>query len=865
MLRHSKRLIVLAALVANGCDSDSSVVPSKVDSPAGGAPTVNSQPDSTGSSATQPASELGDSGKTSTKSSPPPATPSDAQVAKWGIENNEPLQLLTCDDDFSDSFLQCMAITPDGKQFVLGGSQLTLWNATDSEPKINLLGKYKDDEVERPILSVAITSDGEHLAAGDQNGKLRVWKLSDQSEVYAIQAHDARLTQIAFTPDSKTMATTSYAGEVRLWESTDGKEIKSLKVDDQEISRLVFLSDTLLATSGREAGIWNIESGEKVTAMTTGYVIGPALGLSNDRRLLAFADSESKTQLWDVEKGKATAILGAAAKWIEFSRDNKLIATYSGDSTIRIWNAATRQIVQVIDADGDRTVALKWLPESNALVVASERGRIRIWGTAATATTLAIQPIQQPELETIATDSRRSMNPAQFKQVVDVRSFPRLPEAVAGWSYGGMDAYNTPASQSEAELFYRYYLGKAGWTEIAENDPLQPGLNFQKTGCRLNVSLSPATTSTPGLEGDLQVSLRFVGNYDVRWLPKISPIESNSTLGSFSLVSYRTQKALTDVEVAILKKFHEAGWTAYTRLAASSTEDPRSRTISMLQGASELTVSIGYPADSTDEVIVQTSINVSNKSLPIPADSGWIEFDSSTDLQMVAHTKMDLKQTVEFYDKQMAWEGWLARDAGRHIEDDKGWLAYLRGQQDVLIRLVSLPDGKTRILVGEAESSSWQLEEPKVADAAAAQAGIEAADFKLPKGATAVSFDVDQKQIQYELSSTTPPKLGELFIKQMKDLEWTQDGAGVQSDEYVFLTFTKDDVEIQLRARAKDKKSTVMIDGDGLLWSKPLPTAAVRISYETWLRRNHKNASLDDLDEFAKAMHEIPADAGKNK
>jgi hypothetical protein len=42
-----------------------------------------------------------------------------------------------------------------------------------------------------------------------------------------------------------------------------------------------------------------------------------------------------------------------------------------------------------------------------------------------------------------------------------------------------------------------------------------------------------------------------------------------------------------------------------------------------------------------------------------------------------------------------------------------------------------------------------------------------------------------------------------------------------------------------------------------------LPTAPVRISYETWLRRNRKDATLDRLDEFVAEMHKIPARAGK--
>src|SRR5262249_27447255 len=156
-----------------------------------------------------------------------------------------------------------------------------------------------------------------------------------------------------------------------------------------------------------------------------------------------------------------------------------------------------------------------------------------------------------------------------------------LRGAAAGWSELGICHYNAPASQKDAELFYRYTLGKAGWME-APPSAASSGLTFRKDGCELTVSFAAAAEASGG-EGDLQVSLYFAGNYDVRWLPQFAALDSKSAYKSFSHVMYRTRADMTDVEAAVLKQLHEAGWTAYTRLAASSTEHPDSRTISMLQ------------------------------------------------------------------------------------------------------------------------------------------------------------------------------------------------------------------------------------------------------------------------------------------
>lgn len=836
-------------------------------------------PPSPGAKTSSPAARELAQAPAAAKPSPPVATPPKAppvpqptpeQLAKWGLADKAsgPLQLLACYDGFSDALVQCMAIAPDGKQIVLGGARLTLWNAADSQPKADLLANFTDQDVERPILCVGISPDGKWLAAGDTKGRLRIWNRSDESAAALVPAHEGRVTQLAFSPDSKTLATTSYSGEIRLWSMPEGKKLKSLKADKQEVHGLVFVSDTLLATAGSEAVVWNIETGEKSAPLTTGRLVDPALGLSGDRRWLAFIDEDAKTKLWDVEKqAVAPAVLHAGANLIQFSPDGKWIAT-TGQGTIRIWKGATQTVEQILDTDGGETTALGWLPGNDVLVVATQGGRLRLWGRPDAATALGITPVSQPELRRTAAAAKRSESSAQFEQIFDVRSFPRLPDAVPAGEYGGSSTYNTTAPQAEIEQFYRYTLGKAGWKEAAEPDPARPGLNFQKEGCALNVSVSAAypVPGVPQRAGEQQVILSFSGNYDARWLPKILPSDSPNTFSGLSFAMSRTKASITDVEVALLKQFHEAGWTPYSRLATSHAEDPRSRSFSMLQGGSVLTVSIGAPSDAADELFVQVGVNISNKSLPIPPDASWIEFDNSTDLKMVATTAMTLPETAAFFDAQMPPEGWIAREAGRKIDEKRGWLPYIRGQRDVLIRLVALPEKEgdtgrgTRILVGD-ERTSWQLAPaPK---APKDQAGIEAADFTLPKGASLIRFDTDQKQIEFELADAAPAKVGEQFVKQMEDLGWKRDGAGVQADDYVFLTYEMGKAEIQLRARADGAKSSVMVSGNGLLWTKPLPTAPMRISYETWMRHNRKTASLEHLDEFAAEMRKIPADAGR--
>ncbi len=785
--------------------------------------------------------------------------PTSEELKRWAIPDYSPLQLLACYDDFSDGLVQALAVSPDGTKFALGGVRLTIWNVTESKPTIDLLETIAADQIERPIRSLAISPDGKLLAAGDQGGRLIVWDMQDLKQAYSIAAHEGRLLHIAFSPNSQQLATSSYSGEVRLWKATDGEKIKSVTVSNFEPTRLVFVSEQLLACSGDDVSLWNVDSGQQSAILTTGYAPDRAMELSANKQLLVFGERDGGLKIWDLPTSRIAdgANLYGSATEISFSSDNSRIAADAPDRTLRIWDLASRQQLQVIDADGGRTADLAWIPGTQVLLVATQEGRVRLWGIPETAKPLGLPPIQAVAFEPIAVGSQRPMSSGQVTTVIDLRSFPQLPGAVPQWGDIQNTSYNVAASLTEAEKFYRYALHQAGWSEEASQQPTL--LTFRKQGCLLNVSITPAIAPAAEGDGKLQISVQFAGNFDVRWLPTFAAIESKSNFASFGFSSYRAHASLTEMEVALLKQFHALGWTAYSRLDASSTEDPTSRRFSMLQGGYELSVAIGYPADTTQEINVQVGTRLTNKSLPIPPDCGLIEFDSSTDTKLVALTKLSFEQTIEFYDDQLAQEGWQSRESSRRVKEGQAWLPFIRGQQDVVVRLEKLPDSRTRILVGEAEKNSWQLHPPGPLDPSLAQTGIEAADFVIPHTATNIKYDSDQKQIQFELPDVTPLKLDAQYEQQLSKLEFKREQSGVSSDEYVLATYIRGAAEIQLRVRAIDvKNSTVIISGDGLLWTKALPLPAVRISYETWLRRHRYDATLDRLDEFSTEMLSIP-------
>lgn len=163
------------------------------------------------------------------------------------------------------------------------------------------------------------------------------------------------------------------------------------------------------------------------------------------------------------------------------------------------------------------------------------------------------------------------------------------------------------------------------------------------------------------------------------------------------------------------------------------------------------------------------------------------------------------------------------------------------------------------------ETSSWQLAkpiEPVASDRAVV--GIEAADFPILNELKSAKFDAIEKSIEISMDKMPLPEVADLYTKELLSMAWQKDGDGIRSDDYVLQRFLKDDTEIALRGRITDGSSVVNIQGDGLLWNKPLPGGKTLISYATWLRVNHHPATLELLDQFQAEMKAIsPADAPK--
>jgi hypothetical protein len=783
--------------------------------------------------------------------------PTPEQIAKWTQPEFEPWQLLARRPSDELKFVSCSSASSDGKWLVLGGDKLILWKTGEDRP-ISILWEFPNSTGNETINSVAVSPNDQWLAAGSSEGMLRLWRLTDQKEVISKKIYRNNVVQIAISDDSQEIATCTHGADITIWASETLNEKKKLAAAGS--TKLCYSGPNKLAVAGKAMEVWNTETGEKLeTLMDDGYP--QSIARSMDRTWCGVA-SDEKLQLIHVQDAELTRqVEGSFARneLLSFSADGKQLWTANGD-TLRAWDLERGITLQVIDTIGPAIVGIDYLADEQLLRVVTEDGTQKLWGTVAAGEALGLKALHAP----VKLPDPAQLQPATSAQLlaaIDLRSLPRPPNSQATAGASSMLQFQTGEPVDEVKSFYRYLLGKRGWTEQAGNAATPDYLSFEKEGFRVFASVS--TNSPTGTT----VYLVGLGNVDASSIPKLDFAPIQLAYEDKSSATYKIKSDLSNVEVELLRKFHSAGWLPFSRINSSHSEFVDKRSLEFVRNAMTVRVSATPLADDPSTINVQYTTFTAQSHLPAPDDCDYLETDVGKSPAIVAFTSLALEPCQAFYNQAMLSDGWLVAGSIENSNKDVRWLSYFRGQQEVTLRLSSTEDGRTCIHCGTyTDENSWQLRQAEATtnaeeSDAETKPGIQAADMPLYKIADAktVKYDTRFKQIDVTIPKTSHIEIVDHYAKILGEQGWTEEPGGFRAEDYAFVTFTQGDTSIAIRINSNDALNTTTygLSDDGILWTKPLPERKELVSYEAWLRKHHHPATLRFLEAFLSEMRSI--------
>ncbi|KAI2655968.1 WD repeat-containing protein 62 [Labeo rohita] len=201
------------------------------------------------------------------------------------------------------------------------------------------------------IRVLGISPDGQHLAAGDRSGNLRIFGLQFMDELQRIEAHDSEVLCLAFSPTETGLHLLASASRDRLIHIFDMENKCNLVQTTSEglnFSRSHHIVEkstlydmdldatrthTAIACQDRNIRVYNVQSGKmkkcfKGSLNDDGTLLKVQLDPSG--MFLATSCSDKNICIFDYESGECVATLFGHSG-MKFSQDCKHLITVSGD------------------------------------------------------------------------------------------------------------------------------------------------------------------------------------------------------------------------------------------------------------------------------------------------------------------------------------------------------------------------------------------------------------------------------------------------------------------------------------------------------------------------------------------------------
>lgn len=314
----------------------------------------------------------------------------DMEAIIWSVAGNaEPRHLRG-----HGAAVWCLRFSPDGTSLATGSSDLAirLWDTTSWTTKRTYRGHR------RQIYCMAFSPDGNLLFSGDDLGFVKQWDARAPRTVadrWTLKGHTGPINQATYSPDGTLLATAAGDWQsnndltTRLWDADTGNLVGVLEGHTASVRHAVFHpGGKVLATSSHDntVRLWDVANRKPLQVLgpfETGVNVSEFNPKAPEQLLIGLRNGELVLMDWSANK--------VIARWkehdgevlsISFCPRGQWIVSSSGDDTVHVLRADTRERVKVLAHDEARIPAAVFSPDGNWLATGGHDWRVKIWNTA---------------------------------------------------------------------------------------------------------------------------------------------------------------------------------------------------------------------------------------------------------------------------------------------------------------------------------------------------------------------------------------------------------------------------------------------------------------------------------------------------
>jgi WD40 repeat protein len=250
--------------------------------------------------------------------------------------------------------------------------------------KSNLTESIFDNTLGR-VFSVVFSPDGNFLATGDFDGKVRLWEVNTGKEIWTSRGHSNWIRSVAFSPNGKLIASSGDDKTIKLWDAVTGKIRTTLHGHTELIWSVAFSPNShLLASSGNDQNIylWDVSSGECLNILQGDGEKVRSVKFSPDGNTLASSGRSKTIRLWDIRTGICVKTLRGHVDnvaSISFRFDGKIIVSGSSDKTIKLWDIESGQCIKTLSGHSGKIWSVVFSPDGHMFASSGNDHIIRLW------------------------------------------------------------------------------------------------------------------------------------------------------------------------------------------------------------------------------------------------------------------------------------------------------------------------------------------------------------------------------------------------------------------------------------------------------------------------------------------------------
>lgn len=255
-----------------------------------------------------------------------------------------------------------VAINPSGEWLAFGASklgQLLVWEWQSESYVLKQQGHYADTN------ALAFSADGQHVATGGEDGKVKLWNATSAFCFVTFTEHTSAVTAVEFTKQGQVIFSASLDGTVRAFDLARYRNFRTFHAPTPVAFNALAVDPSgeivCAAGTGAEAFdvfVWSTQTGKLVEVLTghEGPVSSLAFSPAGDR--VASCSWDRTARIWDLY-GRSRAVeplrLSSDALAVAYRPDGAQIAVSTLNGQIAFFDTVEGRQVGLIE--GARDVA----------------------------------------------------------------------------------------------------------------------------------------------------------------------------------------------------------------------------------------------------------------------------------------------------------------------------------------------------------------------------------------------------------------------------------------------------------------------------------------------------------------------------